>query len=691
MTALLTKPSQPMHSHEAATTLRASKSVPKEKIGVAVLLLATAALYFWNLSNNDYGNSFYAAAAQAGADNWTAFFFGSSDMANSITVDKTPLSLWPAMLAVKAFGLNSYTLLGPQALLGVASVALLYATVRRYHGVPAAMIAGWVLALTPVATLMFRFNNPDAILVFLMIAAVWAGLRGIEDGRWRWVIAAGVFIGLGFLAKQLQVLLVVPPLALMWLLCARGGILRRIGQLFVAAGAMIAAVAWYLLAVELWPENSRPYIGGSQNNSMVELTLGYNGLGRLSGNETGAVIPGGGTTQGGMWGETGILRMFDSNQGGQIAWLLPLALSLFIVGLWLNRADRQRRASYLAWGGWLIVTALVFSFMQGIFHQYYTVALAPAVGALVGIGLYDAYRSNSRIINLLLAAVVAGSGIWAYVLLNRNADFLPWLKYMVVVAAILTAIGILLRFRVNTRITLASILVAGTISLLSAPLAYSLETIGSSNTGSIPLAGPEVTGGGPGGGGGPRTGGPGAGGAGGPGRMTPPDGVGAGAPTADGAMPAMPQDDGAVVGAQPADGTMTGGAPGGAGGLLGGGEASEEVVNLLTENADSFTWVAATTGSQSAATYQLASGYSVMPIGGFNGSDPSPTLEQFQQWVAEGKIHYYIVSDGPGGGGRPGGQNDGSEENSSSAIQTWIEENYTAQTTDGVTMYDLSS
>ena len=333
MTALLTKPSQPMHSHEAATTLRASKSVPKEKIGVAVLLLATAALYFWNLSNNDYGNSFYAAAAQAGADNWTAFFFGSSDMANSITVDKTPLSLWPAMLAVKAFGLNPYTLLGPQALLGVASVALLYATVRRYHGVPAAMIAGWVLALTPVATLMFRFNNPDAMLVFLMIAAVWAGLRGIEDGRWRWAIAAGVFIGLGFLAKQLQVLLVVPPLALMWLLCARGGILRRIGQLFAAAGAMIAAVAWYLLAVELWPENSRPYIGGSQNNSMVELTLGYNGLGRLSGNETGAVIPGGGTAQGGMWGETGILRMFDSNQGGQIAWLLPLALSLFIVGL----------------------------------------------------------------------------------------------------------------------------------------------------------------------------------------------------------------------------------------------------------------------------------------------------------------------------------------------------------------------
>lgn len=680
MTAVLTKPAQPMYSQEP----RASKSWPKEKIGVAALLLATAVLYFWNLSINDYGNSFYAAAAQAGADNWTAFFFGSSDMANSITVDKTPLSLWPAMLAVKTFGLNSYTLLGPQAVLGVTSVALLYATVRRYHGVPAAMIAGWVLALTPVATLMFRFNNPDAMLVFLMIAAVWAGLRGVETGHWRWAVAAGMFLGLGFLAKQLQVLLIVPPLALMWLLCAPGGWLRRIGQLLAAAGAMIVAAGWYLLAVELWPKAARPYIGGSQNNSIMELTLGYNGLGRLNGNETGAVLPSGGTPQGGMWGETSIWRMFDSSQGGQIAWLLPLALSLFIIGLWLGRADRQRRASYLAWGGWLIVTALVFSFMQGIFHQYYTVALAPAISALVGIGLYDAYRSQSRIVNLLLAVAVAGSGVWAYVLLNRSTDFLPWLKYMVVIAAGIAAVAIVLRFRIKPRIALASMLVAGAIGLLSAPLAYSLETVGSSNTGSIPLAGPSVAGaGGPGGG---------PGGAGGPGGMTPPDGAGGGAPkAADGAMPAPPQ------GGVPADGALPhdGGAPtgdgngGGPGGLLGGGTASEEVVNMLTENADNFTWVAATSGSQSAASYQLASGYSVMPIGGFNGSDPSPTLEQFQQWVAEGKIHYYIVSDGPGSG--PGGQDDNSEQNHNSAIQTWIEENYTAQTVDGVTMYDLSS
>ena len=702
----------PPHSQRDTATRR----LPWEKIGFVSLLLVTAVLYFWNLSINDYGNSFYTAAAQAGADNWTAFFFGSSDMANSITVDKTPLSLWPMMLAVKIFGLNSYSLLGPEALLGVASVALLYRTVRRHHGVPAALIAGWALALTPVATLMFRFNNPDAMLVFLMIAAVWAGLRGVEDGRWRWVVAAGAFIGLGFLAKQLQVLLIVPPLALMWLICARGGVMRRIGQLLAAGASMVAAVAWYIAAVELWPADKRPYIGGSQNNSIIELTLGYNGLGRLNGNETGSVVPGGGQGQGGAWGETGIFRMFESAQGGQIAWLLPLALVLFVVGLWVTRTAARTstiRASYIAWGGWLVATALTFSFMQGIFHQYYTVALAPAVAALVGAGLIDAHRSTSRVIHTVLATSMLGSSIWAYILLNRSSDFLPWLKFVVVAAGVITFVLIMIHTfaprLLNPKMLLVSTLVAGSLTLLSGPLAYSLETVNSSNMGSIPTAGPAVAGGmgGPGGQGGP--GGPG--GQGGPdghnGNMMLPTGGNDGntgqahgqqrpaPPSQNGTMPTPPNgsaDGAGTPGGQAGQGGP-GGGQGGPGGLLGGGDASTEVTSLLTANADSYTWVAATSGSQSAATYQLAAGYSVMPIGGFNGSDPSPTLEQFKQWIAEGKIHYYIVSDGPGGGaGGPGGENsDSSTERTSSQIQSWIEENFTAQTVDGVTMYDLSS
>ena len=126
-------------------------------------------LYLWGLSG--WANSFYSAAAQAGAQNWEAFFYGSSDAANSITVDKPPAAIWVMALSVKAFGLSSWSLLVPQALMGVASVFILYLFVSRYFGKPAGLLAGAILATTPVATLMFRFNNPDALLVLLLVVA----------------------------------------------------------------------------------------------------------------------------------------------------------------------------------------------------------------------------------------------------------------------------------------------------------------------------------------------------------------------------------------------------------------------------------------------------------------------------------------------------------------------------------------
>ena len=175
-------------------------------------------LYLWSLSASGWANSFYAAAAQAGSKSWKAWFFGSSDSANSITVDKPPAALWIDGLSVRLFGLSSWSVLVPQALLGVATVGVVYAAVRRWFSAHAALLAGAVLALTPVATLMFRFNNPDALLVLLITLAAYCTLRGIEDGRRRWVVLTGVAIGFGFLAKQLQVLLVVPPLTLAYLI-----------------------------------------------------------------------------------------------------------------------------------------------------------------------------------------------------------------------------------------------------------------------------------------------------------------------------------------------------------------------------------------------------------------------------------------------------------------------------------------
>ncbi|MDQ6641871.1 MAG: glycosyltransferase family 39 protein, partial [Actinomycetota bacterium] len=263
------------------------------------LLLATAALYLWGLSASGYANSFYSAAAQAGSASWKAFFFGSSDAANSITVDKTPLSLWPMGLAVRIFGLSSWSILVPQAIEGVAAVALLHATVRRTTGSAfAGLLSGATFALTPVAVLMFKFDNPDALLVLLMIGAAYSTLRAVESTRLtdalkghpvRWLALGGALVGLAFLTKMMQAFLVLPALALVYLIAANTSIPKRIGHLLVAFATTIASAGWWVAIVSLWPASSRPYIGGSIGNSILQLTLGYNGFGRLSGNEMGSV------------------------------------------------------------------------------------------------------------------------------------------------------------------------------------------------------------------------------------------------------------------------------------------------------------------------------------------------------------------------------------------------------------------
>ncbi|MGW6377967.1 glycosyltransferase family 39 protein [Rhodococcus sp. NPDC055112] len=649
---------------------------------LAALLIGTAVAYLWGLGASGWANSFYSAAVQAGSVSWKAFFFGSSDAANSITVDKPPASLWVMALSVRAFGLSSWSILVPQALMGVATVALLWATVRRYFGAAAGLLAGLVLALTPVAVLMFRFNNPDALLVLLMVASVWSLLRGVSDGRTRWLVLAGAFVGLGFLTKQLQVMLVVPPLALTYLLFGPPKLGRRLLQLVAALAAMVAAAGWWLVTVELWPADSRPWIGGSQDNSILELTLGYNGLGRLSGNERGSVVPGargeagamvGGPPGGGggMWGSTGITRMFDAAQGGQIAWLIPAALILGVLGIVLRgRASRldTQRAALVLFGTWLLVTGLVFSFMAGIFHAYYTVALAPQIAALVAGGAVLGWRRRDVLwVRIVLALTVAVTAVWSWELLGRSQGFVPWLRWVVLVAGVASAAA-LLAPRPTGRVAAVSA-GAALLAVLAGPAAYAFDTVGSPHVGSIVSAGPNTGGmGGPGGfpireeGRGP---GGFAGGRGGlpqtgivlPGGVAVPDGM-AGPPGRAGA-----------------------GGPGSPGGLLRGSEPSAETIAMLEADADRYTWVAAAVGSNSASGYQLATGDPVMPIGGFNGSDPSPSLAQFQQYVAEGKIHYFIGGAGMGPGGSGGG----------AQISEWVAQNFAATTVDGATMYDLTA
>jgi 4-amino-4-deoxy-L-arabinose transferase-like glycosyltransferase len=650
--------------------LRGPRTDPRwARPALLALLAAAALLYLWGLGASGYANAFYSAAVQAGTRSWKAMFFGSSDASSFITVDKPPAALWPAVLAARVFGLNAWTLLVPQAVAGVATTGVLYATVRRWFSPGAGLLAGAVLVLTPVATLMFRFNNPDALLTLLLALGAYATVRALERGRTGWLVMAATCVGFGFLTKMLQALLVVPVFALVYLVAAPVPLRRRIGQLVAAGVALLVSAGWWVAIVELIPAADRPYIGGSRNNSVLDLIFGYNGFGRITGNETGSVGGGNG------WGPTGWGRMLESDIGGQVAWLLPAALLLLAVGLWVTRrahhTDRTR-AAFLLWGGWLLVTGLVFSFMRGIFHPYYTVALAPAIGALVGMGAWVLWRHRRwPWARLTLAGAVALTGVWSFALLRRTPEWHPWLGPLVLIAGLGVAalLGALQGLR---RAEVAAVVTAALLVALIGPAAYALDTAVTPHSGAIPSAGPAVMAGfGPGGGRGfggrfgqfgTPFGGPGFGGFGG----------GAGG-----------------FGGRGGFGGQGGPGGGSLGGLLDAGRPSAELVGLLQQDSQDYTWVAAAIGSNSAAGIQLATGDPVMAIGGFNGTDPAPTLEQFQQYVSKGRIHYFIAGGGLGRGRFGGGF--GGASGTAGEIATWVERNFSATSVGGTIVYDLSS
>ncbi|MEQ3540347.1 glycosyltransferase family 39 protein [Pseudonocardia tropica] len=652
---------------------------------LAVLLAATAALYLWGLSASGWANAFYAAAAQAGGQSWSVWFFGASDAAGGITVDKAPGALWPIGLAVRLFGLSSWSVLVPQALMGVGAVALLYAAVRRVAGPGAGLVAGAALALTPVAVLMFRFDNPDAMLVLVLTGAAYALTRAVEQGRTRWLVLVGLLVGYGFLTKMLQAFLVLPAFTAVWLLAAPVAWWPRIRALLVAGVALLVSAGWWVLVVELWPAADRPWIGGSQGNSVLELVFGYNGVGRLTGDEVGSVGGGAGGRAGG-WGETGLLRLFGSEMGREASWLLPAALLLLAVLLWwTRRAPRTDplRAATVLWGGWLLVTGLTFSLMAGIVHSYYTVALAPAVAALVGIGGATLWRDRaSAAARCRLAAAVAATAVWAYALLP--AAWPGWLRPAVLVVGLGAALALLGVHRMP-RALATGVLTAALLAGAGGTTAWALATAATPHTGAIPSSGPEGYASGPGGGRGGPGGmrGPWAGRAPGTGA---PGGTTAATGTATGGTLGAPggtTQGGGWAGGGPTRGP---GGAGGPGGILSAPTPSSQVTGLISERAGGFTWAAATVGSMQAAGYQLASGAPVLAVGGFNGTDPYPTLAQFQQMVAQHRIHWFIGSAGSGMISTASGGSDDARR-----IAEWVAATFPARTVDGVTLHDLSA
>jgi 4-amino-4-deoxy-L-arabinose transferase-like glycosyltransferase len=679
---------------------------------LVALLLLTALAYIWDLSASGYANSFYAAAVQAGTKSWKAMFFGSLDSSNFITVDKPPASLWVMSLSGRIFGFSSWSMLAPQALEGVAAVGLLYATVKRWFGAGAGLAAGALFAATPVAALMFRFNNPDALLVLLLVASAYCLTRALERAGTRWVLAAGALVGAAFLAKMMQAFLVLPAFALVYAIAAPTTLRRRIVQLLAGGAALVLAAGWWVLIVALWPASSRPMIDGSSDNSILNLITGYNGLGRIFGSGGGA--GGGGGRAGGAGGgsgfsgSTGVLRLFNDLMGAQASWLLPAAGVALLAGLWTRRraprTDRAR-AALILWGGWLLVTAAIFSFGQGVIHTYYTVALAPAIAALVAIGgaLWWPRRATTPA-RLLAAIVIAGSAVWACVLLGRDSSWEPWLTPLVVTSGVLAVIGLLAApalGRLRGRV-LGIAVALGILSAVSGPLAYAAYTASTPHTGSVVSAGPASSGGvgafGGGPGGGLRGGGAFGGGtrpAGAPGAAAGSAGVPGGSPPAGASGASQQLFSGfSSTGASAASGASgSTGATARSGSLPGGASSvSSQLVKALLGNSSSYRWSAATSGSQSAASLELASGTAVMGIGGFNNEGGNLSLAAFERYVAKGNIHYYIASQGAGGSaaGGPGGGSGPGGGGTSSSIASWVKANFKTVTLGNTTVYDLT-
>ncbi|MFI5003802.1 MAG: glycosyltransferase family 39 protein [Solirubrobacterales bacterium] len=566
-------------------------------IGVALL---AGVLMLWNLTANGYANTYYASAVYAGSHSFSALFYDALDLSRYVALDKTPLSIWMMALSARLFGFGSFAMLLPDALCGVASVLVLHDAVRRTLGQRAAILAALMLALTPVTVMMGRFDNPDALLVLLLVCAAWATVRAIETGRTRQLLLAGVLVGLAFNTKMLQAYLVLPALAIAYLYAGPGRVGRRLAQLLAAGATTLAVSAAWVGTMMLIPASQRPYVGDTAHNSWWELIFEANGLDRV-----GASGIGGGPF--GFGGGQGALRLFNVQVGGQIAWLLPLAALGLIVGLWTRRRAPRTdpaRAAFALWGLWAIVHVVVFSVALNLLHPYYTSALAPAIAVLASGGLlalWDRLRV-SRLAAALLAGVLVATALLAIALLDRTPSFVPWLRWLVPAAAFACAASILV-WRTRPR---AVVLALALAAVLAAPAAYSLATVGRSVTGSNPKAGPAAAESASPRGGAPRLLG--------------------GAPGASGSPAGLSLSFGGA-----------GAGPPGVGGI---GGASKRVIAYLEAHRDGTKYLVAASGSIAAAPIILATHQLVVTIGGFSGQDPAPTVAQLEQLISSGQLRY---------------------------------------------------
>jgi 4-amino-4-deoxy-L-arabinose transferase-like glycosyltransferase len=605
-------------------------------------------LNFLKIGREGFGDKYYAAAVRSMLASWHNFFFASFDPGGFVTVDKPAAGLWVQTLSAAIFGFKGWAIILPQALAGALSVGVLYALVKKAYGRTAGLVAGFALAVTPITVATSRTNQLDVLLVAVLLAAAWAITKAAERSSLGWLLAAMAFVGLGFNVKMLAAYTVLPAIAALYFFGARLKFWKKIRHLALAGVVLLAVSLSWALVVDTTPEDDRPYVDSSKNNSVIELAVDWNGINRLipqwlrrgrpgfprggglgfrpinpanskpqsnapapsakpvptgAGSRINAPplkpsITGGGPGGGGFANETGqagVLRLLGRQLGGQIGWLIVFGLcGIGVAVLKMKRPlfkDPKSRA-VLFWSVWFFSMAIYFS-TSGFFHRYYLVLIAPSIAALCGIAvveLRDSWRQKGFRSWVLPAAILATAAVQMTIL----RPYQGWAKILWPVIAILSlaSVGLLIIIRVKgaSKPTLEKTAwTVGLTALILAPFAWAVTPLIHGGVPTMPFAGPELT-------------------------NRNANGAGTNAPT-----PMM----------RP--------------GAMNEGFRTEKLIEFLRKNRKNEKFLVAVPTAREAWDIILETGAPVIAMGGFLGSDKILTPEKVDRMVKNGEVRYFLV------------------------------------------------
>ncbi|WP_105956627.1 ArnT family glycosyltransferase [Apilactobacillus quenuiae] len=600
---------------------------------LAIILAIALVLYGYGTWKTGSANDFYTSAITSMTQSFKNFWYASFDPAGYITVDKPPVALWFMAISAKIFGVSNFSVVLPSVLFGIGSVYLMYRLVKPKFGTNAGRIAAFVMTTTPIVVADSRTNNMDATLVYFLLLSLWMLQKAVDRKNIFWLMGSFALIGFSFNIKMLQAFMIVPAILLFYWIASKNNWKKKIVHTMLAMISLtILTLAWPL-SVDMTSANNRPYEGGSEHNSVMELAFGYNGAQRLLGQTTGtggtfkgmgnqksksnnnqanknqptppkmnknnqrkgnlkmpvgnkpAGMKHGGAPGGGgsifNIGTAGPLRLFQSALGPQISWLLPFAIIGMIAAYivygdprrkWYQTTEKQNQI--VLWTGWLVLVGGFFS-VASFFHPYYTIMLAPAIAALSGIGLMGMLKSlklfNRKDIRFyfLPLAITITSMLQAWYV----SSYYSWLAIIILIIGIAASLGIVF---IKSKKIMKNIIIAGLITISVAPSFWSMTPTIAKTSDAIPSSGPDLL--------------------------------------------------------------NHNGYQGG----IGNGYVNNKLLNYLQKHQGNAKYLFATADSGTAAPYIIKTKQAVMAMGGFNGTDPAMTLSKFKQLVKSGQVKYYL-------------------------------------------------